>query len=790
MSCVAILTAILAAPPVTSDHFKVDQFGYRPAATKVAVISDPIAGFNAPDPYSPAATLEVRNWNSDAVVWSGAPQPWRGGATHGQSGDRAWWLDFTALGVSGLYYIYDPVADIGSGGFVIAEDVYFAPLREAVRSFYYQRCGTPKAVPFAESAWSDSACHRGTEQDSDCRAVLTPTPATSRDLSGGWHDAGDYNKYINFADGPVHDLLFAYQQAPGVWGDDYGLPESDNCVPDILDEVKWELDWMRRMQLPDGSVLHKVSVTTFNAGSPPSTDANPRRYAPATASATISACGAFAHGAVAFGALADPAMQLYADNLETAAVAAWTWLTANPGSIPSSYNNAGFANVSAEEGAYEQDANRVCAAVYLYARTADPIYRAWVDANYTNVHLLQWGFAYPFEGEYQDCLLYYTELPGATPAVASDIRAAYSGSLSGGDHLDHVRNVDDAYRAYLADGDYTWGSNRTKAHQGLMYLNMPRLGLDPANAALYGDAVGGYLHYLHGVNPLGLVFLSNMARAGAERSVDQFYHGWFGDGTDWDSVASSLHGPAPGFVPGGPNPSFAPDPAYVGPPLEPPQNQPIQKSYRDWNTSWPENSWEVTENSITYQAAYVRLLGALAGPDAGATVSDPPSQTVCEGDTARIAVVATPATPVPTFAWRRNGAALVDDARITGTATTELTVRSFTATDAGDYDVVVAFSCSVVVSAAATLTANIVPGSPGNTLTGVKRVPDLVRLEWGPGAGALDYEIARCDASGGRCTPMSYLLTPALNAQVFAAPATSYFYQVLAANDCGTTQYH
>lgn len=67
-------------------------------------------------------------------------------------------------------------------------------------------------------------------------------------------------------------------------------------------------------------------------------------------------------------------------------------------------------------------------------------------------------------------------------------------------------------------------------------------------------------------------------------------------------------GPAPGYVAGGVNPTFQPAPEYNGPLLSPPMNQPILKSYRDWNTSWPENSWELSECSITYQAAYLRLL--------------------------------------------------------------------------------------------------------------------------------------------------------------------------------------
>src|SRR5262252_1780223 len=77
---------------------------------------------------------------------------------------------------------------------------------------------------------------------------------------------------------------------------------------------------------------------------------------------------------------------------------------------------------------------------------------------------------------------------------------------------------------------------------------------------------------------------------------------------------TSSNGPAPGYVPGGPNASFAPDSSYTGPRLAPPMDQPPQKSYKDWNTSWPEDSWEVTEPDLGYQSAYVYLLSRFIRP--------------------------------------------------------------------------------------------------------------------------------------------------------------------------------
>jgi hypothetical protein len=109
---------------------------------------------------------------------------------------------------------------------------------------------------------------------------------------------------------------------------------------------------------------------------------------------------------------------------------------------------------------------------------------------------------------------------------------------------------------------------------------------------------------------------------GAENCVNEFYHGWFSNGSaKWDRVGVSTYGPAPGFLTGGPNPGYdwdgcclagcgssANNAICVSESITPPKGQPAQKSYKDFNTSWPLNSWSVTENSNGYQINYIRLL--------------------------------------------------------------------------------------------------------------------------------------------------------------------------------------
>ncbi len=601
------LNAAAAGPAVTDPHIKVDQFGYRSAAQKVGVISNPVTGYNTPDPYSPTpTTFEVRRWSDQSVAYTGSVTAWNGGATDtgtSGSGDKAWWFDFSTLTTIGDYYLYDPNKAVGSYRFEIRDDIYLDVLKHAVRSFFYQRCGQAKQPPYVPAAWADSASHMGTQQDLDCRLVSNTSITTSKDLSRGWYDAGDYNKYTNFTDGVIHDLLFAYQENPSIWGDDYNIPESGNGVPDLLDEAKWGLDWMLKMQTAtgNGSLLHKVSVTTFGAGSPPSADANYRRYAPATASATISGAGAFAHAAIVYKSLSDPGMQAFGATLQAAAEQAWSWLVANPGLIPSSYNNAGFVNVDAEDSGYWQGVNRSCAAAYLYGLTGNAAYRTYFDANYTAADFYQWYYPAVFEAEIHDAFLYYTSLPGATASVVTNIRSRYTSGASG-THLGWWTGNVDPYRANIEA--YTWGSNRTKAAEGSIYWNMIVYNMNAANATNYRNAAESYVHYIHGVNPMGWVYMSNMNAYGAENSINEFYHSWFTDGSAaWDRVGTSTYGPAPGFLPGGPNPSYSKSPAIV-----PPMSQPDQKSYKDWNTSWPEDSWEITENSTGYQSAYIKLL--------------------------------------------------------------------------------------------------------------------------------------------------------------------------------------
>ena len=608
------LISLQAAPSTISEFIKIDQFGFRLNAQKTAIISNPISGFNAADSFTPGATYEIRKWDDDITVFSGSPTEWNSGAEHVQSGDQVWWFDFSNLTTAGEYYVYDVANDVGSYKFSIDDEVYNEVLRQAMRTFYYQRCGTSKTVTHGGD-WNDGVCHHGAGQDLASRSILAPNDAsTELDLSGGWHDAGDYNKYVSFTYSPMHALLFAYSHNPTVFGDDYNIPESGNGIPDIVDELIYELDWLKKMQLGDGSVLTKLAVTDYQSSSPPSSDANARYYGPAQASSTAITASIFAH---AYLVLKDfPTLTTYADDLLTRAEEAWDWIEVNP--AYSAYDNAGFSSATTLRSIDEQKEDRTGAAMLLFAATGTTAYKTFAEVNYTNIRPIQWTYWYPFQPTIQDIALFYADLAGASSSVATTIQNSFSTSTNSNNSemLPAYLGATDAYRAQVGDNDYTWGTNQIKANMAIMFNNMNYYNLDAGNALNYQNAAEGYVHYLHGANPQGKVMMTAMNDYGADNSCNEIYHIWFGDGTDYDNAETSLFGPPPGYIPGGANPTYAPDDAYTGPTISPPVNQPIQKAYKDWNTSYPENSWSVTETAIYYQAAYVQLLSVFASTTA------------------------------------------------------------------------------------------------------------------------------------------------------------------------------
>jgi endoglucanase len=612
----------------------IDQFGYLPKSRKIAVVRKPQAGYDGATTFVPGKLYGLIEIPTGKIVSRNSLTVWNSGSTDQASGDKAWWFDFSEVEAPGRYAVVDFEKGIRSPSFTINEQAYRDAMKHALRAFFYQRAGFEKKPEFSGVNWADKASHLGRWQDAESRpwggARLNPVAKSpTKDLRGGWYDAGDYNKYTSWAARYIIVLLQAYSEHPTAFGDDYGIPESGNRIPDILDEVKWGLDWLIRMQNSDGSLL---CVQGLESASPPSAARGSSYYGPPTTSATLMGAAAFAYASKIFTARSEPDLKKYGEGLRERATSAWKWAISNPEVVY--FNNddskqpgsKGLAAGQQEMSSADRLRAQFEAAAFLFEVTGDEQYKVFAESHHSAL-LPSWG-ASMWEVDALESLLYYAQLPGVTVEVAGAIRKNFLTNLSGasGAFQNSLQRAD-PYRAPI--DAYTWGSNKGKAMQARLFQLSALYNPDPMIVDVSLAAASDYAHYLHGVNPLGLVYLTNMAVAGASHSAATMFHAWFAYGTRWERVDKNGPGPPPGFLVGGPNPQFSIDAccrAPAGSPayrcygaatfslcqrsFSPPLAQPPAKSYLQFNDLWPANSWAISEPSLQYQSYYVRLLAA------------------------------------------------------------------------------------------------------------------------------------------------------------------------------------
>jgi len=610
-------------------HITIDQFGYLKDGEKVAVIACPEEGFNKSDKFTPGEIYQVRRVSDCNVVYEGKPTLWNDGKTDPLSGDKAWWFDFTPVTEPGKYYVYDAVNQVKSYDFAIADDVYERILYHALRMLYYQREAHPHEAPYAEYPWFDKAAWIGSKQDLEARDVFAPDdPSRYKDVSGGWMDAGDTNKYIVFIDNGLHELLATYESNPKFFKNfNLNIPESHLDAPDILSEIKWELDWFMKMQNQDGSAHVKCGVKrgdNFIATSLETRNNYVRYYNGIKSSAAaISIAGVFAHAAAVYNTI--EIYKDYAKELYRRAENSWAWYIQqlNNGTRNEKIDNGEIMSGLANRTLVDQDISAVTAAIYLYMLTGKDEYHDYVKANYKSIppfaedkifghrtgffkEATQLGTAY----------LDYMKHPKADQSVVNDLRDIYI-NLATSDDLKIPYNPapeQNAYRAYIAEDVFHWGHLRTRSYAAYDAYLLSELNLIPEMSRVFKNRAADHLHHIHGVNPFAMTFLTNMYPAGASKSVSYMYHEWF-----MNIPGVGMSSP-PGYLVGGPNSKWTRErPPMYSPPL----GQPPMKCYLDaphWygrNENDPEGyvSYPYTEPMCGYQTSYIRLLACFVGKE-------------------------------------------------------------------------------------------------------------------------------------------------------------------------------
>lgn len=217
----------------------VDQVGYASGSNKIAVFRGEIL----PDTY------KIIRADTGKTVYLGEIEEKGYDAV---TNEAISYGDFTEFTEEGTYYLQAEYVG-QSYSFVISEDPYTDLFKEALKQYYYNRCGANLSRELAGEA-AHNACHTRTAQ-------LKEDATVQLDVSGGWHV--DENGTRDVAEGclAVDALMLAYELYGEVFSDDVGIPESGNEIPDIMDEIRYEIDWLLKMQdSASGAVYSGVSV--------------------------------------------------------------------------------------------------------------------------------------------------------------------------------------------------------------------------------------------------------------------------------------------------------------------------------------------------------------------------------------------------------------------------------------------------------------------------------------------------------------------------------------------------
>ncbi|MBR4528670.1 MAG: glycoside hydrolase family 9 protein [Lachnospiraceae bacterium] len=220
---------------VQSPGILIDRNGYDCAADKVAVFNGQVL----------PTSFEVRRDADDRTVYTAELKRDEEGASQACG-------DFSALTEEGTYYLY--AQWLGeSYPFTVGEDTAAALLKRVLKRYYLNRCGTSLTGEYAGDL-AHGVCHSADAQ-------IAGEKGARIDVSGGWHMDERADRFVVRGAQTVDHLLLAYEMAPDAFDDGSGIPESGNEVPDLLDEVRCEVEWLLKMQDPASGGVYSGAIT-------------------------------------------------------------------------------------------------------------------------------------------------------------------------------------------------------------------------------------------------------------------------------------------------------------------------------------------------------------------------------------------------------------------------------------------------------------------------------------------------------------------------------------------------
>lgn len=493
---------------VISDIFKevfmgifVNQVGYMTDRNKRAVITFPCEKFGVNKP-------------TGETVYSGMVE-YRG--FDKASGDEVYIADFSDFNETGSFYI--TAGTESSYSFEIGTDIYSDTMDKLLKSYYFLRCGCSLDTRFA-GKFTHAPCHLGSAQ-------IWETEEEVADVKGGWHDAGDYGRYVTAGAVAVAHLLYAYKLFPNVFGNRaINIPESGNGLPDILYECKYELDWLLKMQRADGAVYHKLTTAHHAPFVMPEYDTSKLYLLPVSSMAVADFAAVCALASVTYKKYAPD----YSGKLISAAVKAGDWLIANPDFI-------GFTNpegcTTGGYGEWRDDDNRFWAYTELYFATGDKKYHKLLEKQLDSAEYSLIWLGYADVGGLGSMAYIFGENADKNETICEKLTSEFIKAAEA------YRNTADncGYGVAMQEHDYGWGSNMNLMEKAMIFALSDLISGEKKNL--------GYVHShfdcLLGKNALGRSYVT----AVGENSVKDLHYR--------PSVADGIDEPIAGIVSGGPN---------------------------------------------------------------------------------------------------------------------------------------------------------------------------------------------------------------------------------------------
>lgn len=512
----------------------VNQIGYLPNAYKSATLKG--------DALNQTAKLICEDSN-ESVLEAKIGE----GQENADTGEKEAVFDFSSVTKEGTYHV--EAGDVTSFSFKIGKDVYNEALNATIKMLYYQRCGCELTDEYAKE-FAHPICHNQS-------AVLYEDNSKSIDVSGGWHDAGDYGRYTVAGATAAADLLLAYENYPSVFTDDIGIPESGNGTPDVLDEARYELEWLLKMQRADGGVYHKVTCKNFPGEVMPQEETDTLYVMPVSTTATGDFAGVMAIASRVYASVD----KTFANKCLQAAKKACEYLDGIPVDT-TGYRNPGDVSTGEYEDTCDQD-ERFWAYAELLKTTGDSSYEYAL-----NLHIPDSDYALGWQGVggYGGYAILTTD--GVSSAIVSKVKEGAKNWMN-----QVSSNVGQNSYGSSVVGSFPWGSNLTIANNGEFLLLMKN-GLGSFDK----DTVDKQVNYLFGNNATGYCFLTGFGTL----SPQSPHH----------RPSQATGKTVPGMIVGGPNSGL--DDPYVQNVLN---GMPPAKCYADNSQSYSTNEVAIYWNS-------------------------------------------------------------------------------------------------------------------------------------------------------------------------------------------------